>query len=87
MWTAGNFPRLPQGEYYHHQLLGLQVINKEGQLLGTLVEILETGANDVYVVKGESGEEVLLPAIDGVVVGIDLENHTMLVEPPAWYNE
>ena len=80
-------PRLPEGEYYHHQLMGLQVLNNERQLLGRLVEILETGANDVYVVKNDSGEEILLPAIDGVVVEIDLGKKTMLVKPPAWYNE
>ncbi len=80
-------PMLPEGEYYHHQLLGLQVFNKAGQQLGTLAEILETGANDVYLVKTGSGEEILLPAIEGVVVEVDLENNTMLVEPPVWYNE
>ena len=85
--NSRELPMLPEGEYYHHQLLGLQVFNKEGQQLGTLEEILETGANDVYLVKTFSGEEILLPAIDGVVVEIDLVNHTMLVEPPVWYNE
>src|SRR5512139_3946361 len=43
-------PPLEEGEYYHHQLLGLKVINDEGRPVGTLVEILSTGANDVYVV-------------------------------------
>ncbi len=65
-------PPLPEGEYYHHQLLGLQVITDEGVELGQISQILETGANDVYVVRPESGPEILLPAIESVVLKIDL---------------
>ncbi len=63
-------PPLPPGEYYHHQLLGLTVVTDRGQPLGTLVEILETGANDVYVVRDEDGRETLLPAIPAVILDI-----------------
>jgi 16S rRNA processing protein RimM len=66
-------PPLPEGEYYQHQLIGLQVLTDEGEALGIIAEILETGANDVYVVRAEGKKDVLLPAIDEVVLGIDLK--------------
>jgi 16S rRNA processing protein RimM len=66
-------PPLPEGEYYHHQLLGLQVMTDEGRELGRVAQILETGANDVYVVRSKDGIEVLLPAIDEVILDVDLE--------------
>ena len=70
---AADVPPLPEGEYYYHELLGLQVVTDQGQMLGTLKEIIETGANDVYVVRPEKGQDVLLPAIDDVILDIDLE--------------
>jgi 16S rRNA processing protein RimM len=70
---AAELPSLPEGEYYHHQLLGMQVVDDSGRLLGMVAEILETGANDVLVVRAESGREVLLPMIDEVVLDIDLK--------------
>jgi 16S rRNA processing protein RimM len=65
-------PDLPAGEYYHHQLLGLQVIDETGKLLGQVSEILETGANDVLVVQPETGREFLLPFIDSVLLDVNL---------------
>jgi 16S rRNA processing protein RimM len=69
---------LPPGRYYHHQLLGLAVVTDTGEALGELVEILETGANDVYVVRGPAGE-ILLPAIRSVVQIIDLDARQITV--------
>jgi 16S rRNA processing protein RimM len=66
-------PELPEGEYYLHQLVGLDVITDKDEILGKLQEILITGANDVYLVKTPAGEELLLPAIDEVVREIDLD--------------
>jgi 16S rRNA processing protein RimM len=63
---------LPEGEHYKHELLGLKVVDEDGNPLGELVEILETGANDVYVVKDDSGKELLLPAIPSVILDLDL---------------
>jgi len=64
-------PALPEGRYYKHELFGLKVMDEEENLLGQLVEIIETGANDVYVVRDDSGGEILLPAIPSVI--LDLE--------------
>jgi 16S rRNA processing protein RimM len=76
---ASDRPPLSEGEYYHHQLLGLEVTSEEGAELGKITHILETGANDVYVVRSDSGKEVLLPAIQSVILNIDLENGQVLV--------
>ncbi|MDR3576267.1 MAG: ribosome maturation factor RimM [Anaerolineaceae bacterium] len=77
-------PPLPEGEYYFHQLVGLKVVDETGNLLGSLVEILKTGANDVYVVRAEDGTETLLPAIDPVILEVDLERSEIRVRPPEW---
>lgn len=69
---------LPPGLYYHHQLIGLAVYTEEGEHLGELVEILETGANDVYVVRGTKGE-LLLPVIADVIRAVDLLAHRLTV--------
>jgi 16S rRNA processing protein RimM len=77
--AAADVPPLPDGEYYHHQLIGLQVLSESDEHLGTLTEILETGANDVYVVTDDTGKEILLPAIPAVILDIDVERGQMRV--------
>jgi len=71
-------PPLPEGTYYHADLIGLKVVTEEGRELGRIADIMETGANDVYVVHGE-GSEWLLPAIREVVRRIDLAGEIMVV--------
>lgn len=71
---------LPEGEYYWCDLVGLDVVTEEGETLGELADILETGGNDVYVVKcGE--RELLIPATTDVVLQVDLDNRKMVVRP------
>lgn len=79
-----DLPTLPEGEYYHFDLIGLQVFDPSGKLLGKLVEVIETGANDVYVVDNEQGEEMLIPAISQVVVSVSIPDGKMVVNPPEW---
>ncbi len=76
---ADDRPELPDGEYYHHQLLGLQVITDQGQMLGVLADILQTGSNDVYIVRSDAGADILLPAIDSVMLNVDLDRKEMVV--------
>ena len=76
---AGEIPNLPEGEYYHHQILGMSVVSDSGLFLGKIVEILETGASDVCVVRPESGAEILIPLADAFVLRIDLAEHEMRV--------
>ena len=77
-------PPLPEGEYYRFQLVGLTVVNRDGALLGTLDEIIETGANDVYRVHPAEGADLLLPALADVIVSTDLAEKRMVVDPPEW---
>jgi len=63
---------LPEGQHYQHELLGLKVVDESDTSLGELVEILETGANDVYVVRDDSGKEILLPNIPSVILDLDV---------------
>lgn len=72
-------PALPIGDYYHHQLLELQVIDEADRQLGKISRILETGANDVLVVQDRSGTEILIPAIDSVILDIDLDQKQVRV--------
>ena len=67
---------LEEGEYFLYQLVGLDVYTDEGEHLGELVEVLETKANNVFIVKGERGE-VLLPDTEEVILDIDFENGRM----------
>jgi len=70
---------LPEGTYYLYQLIGLQVITVDGQSLGSVHDILETGANDVYVVEGDE-RQILLPAIDDVIQSVDIEAGQIVVQ-------
>ncbi len=70
---------LGEGEYYRYQLLGLSVTTTEGEPLGQVADVLPTGANDVYIVRGERGD-ILVPATDDVVKEIDLERGRMVIE-------
>ena len=72
-------PALPAGQYYHHQMIGMTVVDDSGNELGKLTEIIETGANDVYVVLSGTGKELLLPSIKQVVLDVDVESNRMIV--------
>lgn len=73
--------KLPPGRFYYDELEGLEVENVTGESLGTLCSIIETGANDVYVVRGPQGE-ILIPALKQVVLEVDLDQGKMKVELP-----
>lgn len=76
------FPRLPPGEYYWFEVLGLPVQRaSDGARLGYLEEIIPTPAHDVYVVR-QGGQEILLPAVEEVVLEINLEKGFITVSPP-----
>jgi 16S rRNA processing protein RimM len=76
---ASEAPKLPEGKIYQHELIGFQVVDDEGRPLGELVEILETGANNVYIVRDDSDHEILLPAIPSVVLETDTARRVMRV--------
>lgn len=70
---------LEEGEYFIADLIGLKVVTEDGELFGTLEEVMETGANDVYIVKTTEGNEVLLPVIPECVLDVDLEEGKITV--------
>ena len=84
--TFSGLPNLPEGEFYHHDLIGLHVFNENNEELGILSEIIRTGANDVYIIttKNKDLKEILIPAIKSVVKKIDIEKKRMLVKLPEW---
>lgn len=72
---------LPAGQYYIFQIVGLQVETETGAVLGEVAEVLQPGANDVYVVRDADGRELLVPAIKEVVLDIDLASQRIIIRP------
>lgn len=73
-----DLPDLPEGTFFTFEVLGLKVVTEKGEEIGEIVEILKLPAHDVYLVK-KGEKEVLIPAIDSVVMRVDLENRKMVV--------
>ncbi|MBC7246558.1 MAG: 16S rRNA processing protein RimM [Actinobacteria bacterium] len=79
MITPQQMGEAPEGAYWEHDLLSLRVFTTQGRFLGEVVEVMETGANDVLVVRGE--RECLIPMIGEVVMEIDLEEEKITINP------
>ncbi|MBN2469915.1 MAG: 16S rRNA processing protein RimM [Anaerolineae bacterium] len=73
---------LEEGEYYAFQIIGSEVITTDGENLGSIREIIETGANDVFVVQGGIHGEILIPDIPDVVLEVKLQERQMVVTLP-----
>ena len=72
-------PELEEGTYYIVDLIGLDVYSDEGNLLGKVDDIYNTGSNDIYVVKDELGKQILLPGIKEVILNVDIEKQIVTV--------
>ena len=70
---------LDEDEYYIADLLGMNVVLEDGTEFGTLKDVMETGANDVYIINSKEHGEVLLPAIKECILNVDLESNTMTI--------
>ena len=77
--TRENAVELEDGEFFICDLVGLKVVTDEGVELGVLKDIMQTGANDVYVVETSDGEEILLPAIRDCILDVNVEEKRMTV--------
>jgi 16S rRNA processing protein RimM len=77
--TRENAVKLKKNEYFIADLIGLQAESDEGEYLGELSDVLQTGANDVYVLSKEGTDDILLPAIRECVKEVDLENGKIIV--------
>lgn len=80
----GELPPRKTGSYYYFQLIGLPVYEQNGSFVGRITEILQTGANDVYVVKGADEKDICLPAIPSCILSVSLEEQKMTVQLPEW---
>ncbi len=70
---------LPEGVYYVADLIGLMVKTDEGEILGTISDVINTGANDIYEVKREDKKPLLIPVIDDVVLNVSIDKGEILV--------
>ena len=71
---------LSEGQYYHFQLVGLEVWTIQGKLLGNITEILHAPGNDTYIISGANGE-ILIPATEDIIKAIDLKQRCLIIEP------
>ena len=74
-------PALPEGEFYHYQIIDVHVYTQDREYLGQVTQILSTGSNDVYVVSSD-GKDLLIPAVDEVIKEVDVEKGVMTVDLP-----
>jgi len=70
---------LSEHEFYYHEIIGCKVVTEEGEAIGTIHEILETGANDVWVIEREGQKDALIPYIEDVVKIVDVENKRVTI--------
>ena len=73
---------LPDGLYYHFQIIGMHVRTEIGERLGVVSEIISTGSNDVYVIHEQERRDILIPALPDVVLEVDLDAGLMVVSLP-----
>lgn len=74
-----NAVKLQKDEYFIADLIGLKVVNEDGSFTGILKDVMETGANDVYIVESQDGKEVMIPAIKDCILQVDFEKEQILV--------
>jgi 16S rRNA processing protein RimM len=70
---------LKKDEYFIADLIGLSVVTEDGEALGNITDVMQTGANDVYVIQKPGEEELLIPAIKDCIKQVDLEHHVMTI--------
>lgn len=70
---------LEEDEFYLHEIIGLNVVDEEGNVVGKVKEVISTGANDVWIVQRQNKKDLLLPYIDDVILDVDLEQEKVIV--------
>lgn len=81
---ASTIGPLPDGLFYHREVIGMQVADEQGNPIGIVKEILVTGANDVYVVEAHDGSEILLPAIKSVILSMNRDTRSIVARLQEW---
>jgi len=82
-----DMPELPEGRYYVGDLIGLPVLDEEGNSVGTFKDVLQTGSKDVYVIQPPEGRDILVANIPENIRKIDLKNGRIIVRLPEWDEE
>ncbi|MGM0640706.1 MAG: ribosome maturation factor RimM [Thermotogota bacterium] len=82
-----DLPELDEDEYYIFQLMNSEVYYEDGEYIGVVEDILETGANDVIQIKSKDGEEVLIPLVKDYIIDYDLENKKITTKRIEYYDE
>lgn len=77
----GQLTELEEDEFYFHEIIGCLVFTTKGEEIGKVREILTPGANDVWVVKGQGGKDILIPYIEQIVKKVDVKEKMILIEP------
>lgn len=72
---------LDEDEFYYHEIIGCIVTTVDGEEIGKISEILSPGANDVWVIKGEGGKEILIPYIEAVVKEVNVKEKMVIIDP------
>lgn len=70
---------LEEGEYYITDIIGINAVSEDGTLLGTIKDVLQTGANDVYIIGTDDKKEILVPAIKECILNVDLDKKEMKI--------
>jgi 16S rRNA processing protein RimM len=72
--------KLEEGEYYIQDLIGIDIVDEDGNKLGKLIDVLQTGANDVYEMeRADGGPNVLIPAIKQCILDVNIDTNTMKI--------
>ena len=77
--TREHAVKLEENEYFIADMIGMEVFTEDGSSFGILKDVIETGANDVYVIDSHAHEEVLIPAIKECILDVDVENQKMTI--------
>lgn len=72
---------LPKGRYYVFDIVGLEAVTEDGRSVGRVKDVLKLPAHDVYVVENEAGEEIMIPAVETIVIRVDLRTRQMVLRP------
>ncbi len=82
--SKSELPPLPEGSYYVSDLVGFKVLSPEGELLGTLKDVITPGSTDVFVITSVAGEEIMVVAIESNIKKIDLAQKQIIAVLPEW---
>ena len=74
-----NAVELEEDEYFIADMIGMNVLTEDGEIFGTLKDVIETGANDVYIINSKKHGEVLIPAIKECILDVNVKEGRMLV--------